>query len=641
MTKTRMRLALAMLSLAAGGAQAGAPSDPITQPFLQLPAYRAVALSPDGRHLAWVLTDGEHEAHVAVTDLDEQAEWRLPEVRRLFTSGPRAGNPVARALAVHWVANELIAIDTDVDLSIGFSVKGQIAPWFNKRFVGLYRPDADAEPKAIVQLPTDDSQLYEKSVSLDSKPTPFRPLPEATRVVDWLTDKRGILRALRAVDATKSRVVTFHRESEDAKWREVDERPIDGEPFKPVALSPDPDKLLVQSRNGGDRLGIWEYDVASHRFGALVAGSPDADVDSIAATPVGGGIAGAVTAGLQPQSVWFDPRMTRLQLTVDAALPGRRNVLQPAPSSRLLVQSSSDTDPGRAYVLDTRTMKLQAMRALRPAIDPQRMQPMRTLRYRSVDGTDVPALLTLPGTPATPVPTIILIHDGPQGRDFWQWDRDVQVFAAHGYAVFQPQFRGSAGFGKRYQAAGRGQWGRAIQDDITAGVRWLVDQKIADPDRLCIVGTGYGGYAALWGLAQTPGLYKCGVSVSGVFDLAHLASTVAGSADVAEAADPSPVRPPRDDVSPLAHADRIVAPVLLLHGALDERVPIAQGRAMLAELQRLHKDVQWLEFDDEGHGVQHVANIEKWYGAMFALFARTIGPGVPPSPPLAQASASR
>jgi dienelactone hydrolase len=218
------------------------------------------------------------------------------------------------------------------------------------------------------------------------------------------------------------------------------------------------------------------------------------------------------------------------------------------------------------------------------------------------------------------------------------WYRDVQVFASHGYAVFQPQFRGSTGFGKKFEESGYGQWGQAMQGDITAGVHWLIDQKIADPARICIVGASYGGYAALWGLVKTPELYKCGVSTAGVSDLEHMLhddsdtsqSAVGREYERTLIGDPKLMKASWSSVSPLQHADRIVAPLLIVHGDLDRRVPISHGKAMLAEMQRLHKDVQWLEFSAEGHGVSHIKNAEKWYAAMFALFERTIGKGVPP-----------
>jgi dipeptidyl aminopeptidase/acylaminoacyl peptidase len=275
---------------------------------------------------------------------------------------------------------------------------------------------------------------------------------------------------------------------------------------------------------------------------------------------------------------------------------------------------------------------------VRPDIDPKRMQPMQAVRYPSFDGLSIPAYLTLPGKPAKPAPLIVLIHGGPQARDRWGWDRDVQVFAAHGYAVFQPQFRGSTGFGKKFQEAGYGQWGQAMQDDITAGVHWLVDRKIADPARVCIIGASYGGYAALWGLEKTPELYKCGVSTSGVSDLESFLREESDASKDAVAreitnrriGDPSLMKVAFDSVSPLKHADRITAPLLVAHGAKDERVPISHGKRMVEAMKAQHKDVEWLEFPEEGHSLSFIDDQKKWYDAVFALLKRTIGPGEVP-----------
>ena len=266
------------------------------------------------------------------------------------------------------------------------------------------------------------------------------------------------------------------------------------------------------------------------------------------------------------------------------------------------------------------------------------MQPMQVLHYPSFDGLSIPAYLTLPGKPAKPAPLIVLIHGGPQARDRWGWQQDVQVFAAHGYAVFQPQFRGSSGFGKKFEEAGYGQWGQAMQDDITAGVRWLADQKLVDPARVCIIGASYGGYAALWGLEKTPALYKCGVSTAGVSDLESFLreeSDVSKSAIAREMTnrrigDPSLMKVTFDSVSPLKHADRITAPLLVAHGALDERVPISHGKRMVEAMKEQHKDVEWLEFEQEKHSLSLVENQRKWYDAVFSLLKRTIGKGEPP-----------
>ena len=356
-----------------------------------------------------------------------------------------------------------------------------------------------------------------------------------------------------------------------------------------------------------------------------------------------------MTDGLKRVTTWFDPRYARLQASLDASLPDHVNLIQPNESGRVLVYSYSDKDPGRWYLVDTKAMSMKLVGQRMPSIDPDRMQPMRTLHYPSFDGLSIPAYLTLPGKPSGPAPTVVLIHGGPQARDRWAFDVEAQILAAHGYAVFQPQFRGSSGFGKKFEEAGYGQWGQAMQEDINAGVRYLVEQKIADPQRLCIVGGSYGGYAALWALAKDPQLFKCGVSLAGVSDLRrmlHDDSDMSQNAIVREIVrhrlgDAGEMKATFDSVSPLKHADRIVAPLLLVHGDLDRRVPVSHGKQMHDAMTALGKDVEWIEFPDEGHGLSRPANMRIYYASVFRLLERTIGKGEPPFLPLAATGPGR
>lgn len=197
-----------------------------------------------------------------------------------------------------------------------------------------------------------------------------------------------------------------------------------------------------------------------------------------------------ITDGLRTRHYWLDEHYARIQAALDASLPDHVNVLLSGSADHVLVYSYSDVDPGRWYALDAAHMKMKQIAQRMPSIDPARMQPVQALHYPSFDGTSVPAYLTLPGKPAKPAPLVVLIHGVPQARDHWEFDPEVQILAAHGCVVFQPQFRGSTGFGRRFEEAGYGQWGRAMQDDITGGVHWLTDRKIADPQRICIVAHG-------------------------------------------------------------------------------------------------------------------------------------------------------
>jgi dipeptidyl aminopeptidase/acylaminoacyl peptidase len=618
---------------------AGKPAhDPLVVPFMSGGLFRNMTLSPDGKHIAALVYNG----YTYSVGLIDTATMKMEYV----TVGPRVNLGISWTphvpLAVHWIADDLLAVNFNSGAAV-VDIQGHersmFAMWMDQvrdasgAFTdwALVRRKAD-EPKGISRFNVRTGENYSVDIDL------------AGSLVGWKADARGDIRLATmrntAFWSDSTRVSTWYRDSVEEPWHKIEEHGVLEDAFVPLQISDHPGHLVVQSRNGGDRMAIWDYDIAGKRFGAQMAADPTDDIVG-AETTGDERLLDVVTDGLKPHRTWFDPKMARLQASLDATLPDNVNLIGPLKSGKQLVYSYSDVEPGHWYLFEPAAMKMQDVALALPDIDPKRMQPMRALRYPSFDGTSIPAYLTLPGKPAGPAPLIVLIHGGPQARDRWAFDRDVQVFAAHGYAVFQPQFRGSTGFGRKFEEAGYGQWGQAMQDDITAGVHWLIDQKIADPARICIVGASYGGYAALWGLEKTPELYKCGVSTAGVVDIQRLLkadsdsneSAVAREAMHSRISNPELMKVPFDSVSPLKHADRITAPLLLVHGKLDRRVPISEGEAMLAQMQRLGKDVQWLQFDNEGHGVTRVGNIEQWYAQMFALFERTIGQGVPPLAP--------
>jgi dipeptidyl aminopeptidase/acylaminoacyl peptidase len=271
--------------------------------------------------------------------------------------------------------------------------------------------------------------------------------------------------------------------------------------------------------------------------------------------------------------------------------------------------------------------------ALKPDVDPKKMRAMATLEYGASDGMSIPAYLTRPAGSDSPAPLVVLVHGGPHMRDQWLWNEEVQILAANGYAVFQPQFRGSTGFGQRFEEAGYGQWGRAMQDDITAGVKHLIEQKIADPQRICIVGASYGGYAALWGLASTPKLYRCGISFAGVTDIDDMLNDRSDrNADAAirelqrlRIGDPAQGEDHFGAVSPLRQVARIEAPLMIAHGQDDKRVPISHSLKMLDALKAHGKSFEWLSFDGEGHGLELSLNKRRYYDAMLEFLNRHIG----------------
>ena len=322
---------------------------------------------------------------------------------------------------------------------------------------------------------------------------------------------------------------------------------------------------------------------------------------------------------------------------VDKAFPGHVNSLSwSTDKSRFVVFSYSDVSPGTFYLFDRKAGKLEWLADRAPWIDPKKMAPMRAVRYKARDGLEIPAFLTLPpGSAGKNLPLVMMIHGGPWVHgDGWYFHPEVQFLASRGYAVLQPNYRGTLHYGWKHYSASFKQWGLAMQDDIADGVQWAVGEGIADPARVCIYGGSYGGYAAMMGLAKTPDLYKCGINYVGVTDLPLMLnatwSDFAYSDFIKFGAKRLMGDPDKDEAqlkatSPAQLADRIKAPVLMAYGGADVRVPIEHGTRMKSALERAGRKPIWIVADGEGHGFRDIKNQVIFYGAMEKFLAENIG----------------
>ncbi len=628
--------------------------DPLTEQFITVSGYQQVALSPDGKRLAMMASSGrggDQYVFMMNTETLRASIFMSPktiETDAIYLKHRRI------PISVDWLRNDLLAVNFSDWNGEAYRLDASLETHLGSAFVRRLNDDAGSPTDWVLVKRNDidiDPDMNRVNLVTHETVRYHLDLPSGTLVRETV-DRRGDVRVVQMSDtkfwSDVTRISTWYRAGEDAPWQKLEEHSINDDGFRPLLVPERANRIVVQAYNGGDHLAIWDYDVVKRAFVDQLAASTAGDIGIARDGWKPGDFRSLVVVGLKPTSVWLDPRMTALQAAVDAALPGSVNVLSGKPTGPILIESYSDVDPGTVYMLDPATMKMKMLLTKLPGLAPSQMQPMQALTYPSFDGMPIPAYLTLPGKPAGPLPTIVLIHGGPWMRDHWEWNMDVQIFAAHGYAVFQPQFRGTEGLGRKLEVSGYGQWGLAMQDDITAGVHWLIDHKIADPARICIVGASYGGYAALWGLAKTPDLYKCGVSTAGPSDIGEFLTDDSDRNDdprtreimAWRVGDAKALKGKFDEVSPLKHADRITAPLLLVHGRQDERVPISHSKRMLSAMEDLHKDVEWLPFDYEPHGIFQPDDVRRWYGAMFSLFERTIGPGEAPLPPLARGVAT-
>jgi dipeptidyl aminopeptidase/acylaminoacyl peptidase len=321
---------------------------------------------------------------------------------------------------------------------------------------------------------------------------------------------------------------------------------------------------------------------------------------------------------------------------LDGKFPGKEVNLNSATVDEKiwLVTANSDTEPGETYLFDRKDHKLALQYKIREKLPRADLAEMKPVHYKSSDGLEIPAYLTLPkGVPAKNLPTIIFPHGGPWGRDFWGYNGYAQFFANRGYAVLSMNFRGSTGYGKKFEDAGNQQWGRLMQDDVTWGVKYLVDEGIADPKRVGIFGGSYGGYATLAGVAFTPDLYAAAVDLFGPSNLITLMDSVPpywesirqmfyqrmGNPTTAEG------KALLVERSPLTWASKIKTPLMIAQGANDARVNHAESEQIVIALRDRGFPVEYLLIPDEGHGFARPVNNMAAVMATEIFFAKYLG----------------
>jgi len=337
------------------------------------------------------------------------------------------------------------------------------------------------------------------------------------------------------------------------------------------------------------------------------------------------------------EHVYFDPKLESLQRGLEKAFPGLsvHAVSSDLTRQTVIVATEGPKNPLTYYLLDRATHSAATIASSYPDLQPSDLGDMKPHPYKARDGLDIHAYLTLPpGNADKNLPLVVMPHGGRDARDVLGFDWIGQFFANRGYAVFQPNYRGSSGYGHKFTEAGLQQWGLKMQDDITDGVKKLIADGTVDPKRVCIVGASYGGYAALAGATFTPDLYACAVSFAGISDLPKVLQSERvengqGSQAMSfwlsrigsQYADSEQLRA----TSPARHAEQVKCPILLMHGEGDTTVRIAQSELMYDALQSAHKDVQFVRFPGEDHYFTLASTRARFLGEVEKFLAAHIG----------------
>jgi dipeptidyl aminopeptidase/acylaminoacyl peptidase len=646
-----MKTLLASLLLATPLAQAAPPG---IADFQRPPAFSGPVLSPDGRHVAAIVNPDGKTTSLAVIATDKPGE-----------ATPLKAFGQADIREVHWIDNERLVF------TVRSRVDGEgwgIAPglwtlhrdgsgfkqWVNP--LGRGRRDGTAQGNRVLdgnwslfQAPVPerpgqlvmrhhvgDLQRYVTHVdlaSLDVATGQRRALTEGAPkgITSWVLDAAG--HPVFAAGSNGKGGQRIHWRDGEAGWKLWHESERGESDRWPLAVDRE-GRLYVSIHENGRR--------ALHRADGLAPGTPTTRLVASATHDVNARLLrdadsdellGAQYEAEVPQTAWFSAVMAEAQADIDSRLPGSANLIQCRRClavPRVLVTSFSDRRPVRYFLYDRDTRQLTALAASMPWMPEGR--PRQTAATAARDGLRLPLVATHPGTPG-PAPTVLLVHGGPWVRgNHWAWQAEPQFYASRGYLVLEVDFRGSAGYGQRHLRAGDRQWGLKMQDDLDDALAWAVKGGLADPQRVCIVGASYGGYAALMGLAR--GGMRCAVASLAPTDLTKLTSRH-WSDTAAEALSfelPRALGDAQADAallasnSPIRLVDQLQGPLLLAYGERDQRVPLAHGIQLRDALAAAGRPPEWVAYPGEFHGFYKWEHQQDHWRRIEAFLAKHLAP---------------
>lgn len=462
------------------------------------------------------------------------------------------------------------------------------------------------------------------------------------RNADYATDPQGYVRFAYGSNGDRARKLYFRASgsadwTDASAWVELNDEAVTHHAETPIGFSADGRiaYLEVEQPTGPD--AIVAFDTKDRTRKQVLRDDVSDPTEVIRGFGASRNLPVGVVFGMdRPKTAFFDEAgpEARLYRSLEAAFPGRRvDVTSTTSDGRVaLFEVSSDHDRGQFYLFDNVTKHADYLLARRDWQDPVAMADITPFAFKARDGMAVHGLLTVPrGSSGKHLPLVVVPHGGPYTvADLWEFDPQVQLLAASGYAVLQVNFRGSSGYGRAFAQAGAQEWGGKMQDDLTDATRWAIAQDVADAGRICIFGGSYGGYAALMGAAKEPALYRCAVGYVGVYDLpmmfekGDVRRSTSGATFLSDwIGDPASL----GRVSPVNLAGQIKVPVFLAAGGNDERAPIRHTQEMEEALRKAGVPVESLYFANEGHGFYGEAHKVEFYTKLLGFLDRNIGAG--------------
>ena len=654
-----MALVVGVTTINAASETAATPSS--TEVFSTLPPIGHIALSPDGSK-AVVLKALADTYHVAVVDLQtgksklvmaaDPDEFSFNWCR--FANDTRVVCSIRSYISLgaaisglgglgrtggRIVATRLMAADIDGGNVLQLVKKGVSGNGRKRQWDGLSQDniiswlDGD-DDHVLIQLTRDDPaypSVYKLNIYTNRM---IRVSRHRHGVKQWFADQLGTIRNAAGHDFHKQRFAAYAVSDQGLEAIGLGQL-TDGAPPQFVGYRNGGASVLVLMRNGLDKQALYEVDSSNGAVLKTVFLDSGGGYDVMSA-PVVDRIGNPVLIPVVKERTtyhWFDKSLEQEYQFIKAQLPGRPTRVRIVTASRdwqsIVISTSGNGTLPRLYLYDRRSEKPRLVilsESYRGAKSEWLSDP-QPVNYTARDGLSIPAYLTLPtGVPAKNLPTVVLPHGGPYLRDTDRFDYWVQFLASRGYAVLQPNFRGSDGYGAAFMLIGHGQWGMQMQTDLDDGLAWLVEQGIADPKRVCMVGGSYGGYAALVAGFESPEKYRCAVAFAPATDLDYLVKNW-NRLGLRAAAARVQTGNSRDQYSPIKRVGDLKIPLLIVHGDVDRRVVIEHSREFTKALAAAGKDLRYIEQPNGNHHLSLQSHRREFFLAMDEFLDQHIGRG--------------
>lgn len=581
--------------------------------FFKNPTKTSYEISPDGKHLA----------------------YRAPYNKRMnvFVDGKRLTSVTDRDIrGVFWKGNDYIIYGRDFGGDENYQIfsvnvkNGKtkaLTPFKGVRSSILDDLEDKSNTDILFTMNKDNPEIFDVyrlniitgKITLEVK--------NFGNVTDWLTDHNGVVRIAVCSDGVNTEI--YYRPDSKSDFKKILSLDFKNS-FDPLFFTFDNKNLYAATNIGRDKSVIVEYDPEKRKEIRTIYQNSEVDVENLYYSKKRKVLLSATYYTERLQRVFLDKEIESIFKRIEAKLPKDIEIALTSSNkeeNKFIVKTYSDKTLGTYYLYDAKTDHIKKLADIGPWLKANEMCDMIPIQYKSRDGLTIHGYLTLPKVAkAKNLPVVINPHGGPWARDNWGFNPEVQFLANRGYAVLQMNFRGSTGYGKKFWESSFKQWGLKMQDDISDGVKWLIDQGIADPKRISIYGGSYGGYAVLAGLTFTPDLYACGVDYVGVSNLFTFMNTIPPYWKPYMDMLHQMVGNPKKDkellskTSPVMHVDKIKVPLLIAQGAKDPRVNIDESNQMVDALRKRGINVPYIVKANEGHGFRNEENRMDFYKNM-------------------------